>query len=105
MKKAPRGQRHNEEEKVKTGGSDGQRKRPNIAGEKRNGEIAHEEMMWARVRAALSQPCQPAWTNKPSGCLCLATSPSLSTTVDKNTGCTLKRARPNELFARKCHRR
>lgn len=31
IKKVPRGQQYNEEQKVKEGGRDGQKKRPNIA--------------------------------------------------------------------------
>lgn len=98
MKKVQRGQWHNEEEKVKKGGSDGQKKWPNIAAEKRNGEMPHVEKkyvglwgwLWVSHANLLGQ-------NTSSGCLCLSTSPQLSMMcVEKNCmhvkGCMPERA-------------
>lgn len=57
MKKARRGQRQHQEETVKTGGSDGGKKGPNITAEGRTGEIRREEeARGPNVRVALSQP-------------------------------------------------
>lgn len=104
MKKVQRGQWHNEEEKVKKGGSDGQKKWPNIAA---------EEQCWDTTCRA--EVCGPMWgwlwvshanllgqTNHQAVCA--------SAQVVNYPWCAWKksirmwtRACLNELFAWKCH--
>lgn len=64
MKKVQRGQWHNEEEKVKKGGSDGQKKWPNITAEKGNVAIPHVELKYVGLCEGGSESAMPTCLDK-----------------------------------------
>lgn len=71
-----RGQQYNEEQKVKKGGRDGQKKCPNIAAEERDGEKPHVEMKYVGLCEGGSESAMPTGLGKQivSGCSCRSTS-------------------------------
>lgn len=76
IKKVLRGQQHDEEQKVKEGGRDGQKKCPNIAAEERDGAKAHVEMKHVGLCEGGSESAMPTGSGKQivSGCSCRSTS-------------------------------
>lgn len=65
-----------ENRKVKEGGRDGQKKRPNIASGERDGEKAHVETKYVGLCEGGSESAMPTGSGKQtvSGCSCRSTS-------------------------------